>query len=293
MDFKAHQRESKSPASWCVPAARRAMRPGVRPGPERDERRRGVRRPALVSNAPHDARAVREPFRRARVVPRARRARRRARRDIWRRSDGRFGRLAATTTRELSRASLASISPPPPPRPRPELPANVAPSFPAPPAPPPPFLPPEVKCGVCAELLLRGQKDEHEKICVGKAARRRRFQRRARRRRRRRSRRSQARARARATPRPRAPSAPPRARTPFGGDARQGGGADRVPTKENVGPTTSPRANLPAPGIGQPRRRRRAQKAAERAGVVASGPRGTPGSLPPRTRWTRRCSTST
>ena len=41
---------------------------------------------------------------------------------------------------------------------------------PSPPLLPPPFLPPQVKCGVCAELLLRGQKDEHEKICVGKAA---------------------------------------------------------------------------------------------------------------------------
>jgi hypothetical protein len=27
-----------------------------------------------------------------------------------------------------------------------------------------------VKCGVCQELLLRGQKDEHEKVCLGRGA---------------------------------------------------------------------------------------------------------------------------
>ena len=30
--------------------------------------------------------------------------------------------------------------------------------------------PSQVKCGVCQELLLRGQKDEHEKVCLGRGA---------------------------------------------------------------------------------------------------------------------------
>ena len=30
---------------------------------------------------------------------------------------------------------------------------------------------PQVKCGVCHELLLRGQKEEHEKVCLGRVCR--------------------------------------------------------------------------------------------------------------------------
>ena len=260
------------------------MRPGVRPGPERDERRRGVRRPALVSNAPHDARAVREPFLSRGVVPRARRARRRARRDIWRRSDGRFGRLAATTTREPSRASLASISPPPPPRPRPELPRTSHP-------PSPPLLPPRSSLPRQVRRLRRapaprpeGRAREDLRRQGGECASRR--PRRARRRRRRRPRRGAGQtAPRRGHARPRAPPRPPRANPAAAKHGKEW--ADHVPpTKENVGPNHLA-ARKPRPGHPQPRRRRRAQESRRPSRLPTRRPPARdPRVPPPRTRWT-------